>query len=220
MTSYTQTFGSPNIVIGIAGIIGAGKSTLCDQLSDILGYDLYKEPVEQNEYLEKFYSNMEQYAFPMQIYMLNHRFRQHQQMVWSNKSAIQDRTIYEDVIFAKLLADSGMISELDFKTYIDLFQNMTNFLHRPNIIIYLDVTPEKSLERIKLRSRDCEKEVPLEYLEKLRDGYESWIKDVETRIPVLRLDWSTFKDPKEVVDRITDFLNVSRGETHPVVSNI
>ena len=82
MTSYTQTFGSPNIVIGIAGIIGAGKSTLCDQLSDILGYDLYKEPVEQNEYLEKFYSNMEQYAFPMQIYMLNHRFRQHQQMVF------------------------------------------------------------------------------------------------------------------------------------------
>ena len=53
-------------------------------------------------------------------------------MVWSDNNTIQDRTIYEDVIFAKMLKESNLMSELDFKTYDDLFQNMANFLHRPD----------------------------------------------------------------------------------------
>ena len=48
-------------------------------------------------------------------------------MVWSDNNTIQDRTIYEDVIFAKMLKESNLMSELDFKTYVDLFQNMAQF---------------------------------------------------------------------------------------------
>lgn len=205
--TYSQIFSPSNKIIAISGIIGVGKSTLTEKLSKEMNYVEYKEPVKTNEYLSKFYENMEKYCFQMQIYLLNHRFKQHQQIVWSNKNSIQDRSIYEDVIFAKMLKDDGVMEELDFKTYVSLFNNMTNFLHRPDLIIYLDVKPEIALERITKRSRDCEKNIPLEYLENLKMGYEDWLKDVEKRIPVVRIDWNEFQDTKKVIEIINKKFN-------------
>ncbi len=208
--SYTSTFSSPNVLIGISGIIGVGKSTLTESLGKILSWDVVKEPVESNEYLCKFYEDMEKYAFPMQVYLLNNRFRQHQQMVWSGKSMVQDRTIYEDVIFAKMLHDGGLMEDLDFNTYVQLFNNMTNFLHRPDLIIYLDVEPLEALRRVRERSRSCETKMSLEYLTELRNGYEEWLKDVRDRIPVLKLDWDTYMDPEKVASLIKSALAAKR----------
>jgi deoxyadenosine kinase len=208
--SYTSTFGSPNILVGVSGIIGVGKSTLTESLGEIMGWDTVKEPVESNEYLDHFYKDMSKYSFPMQVYLLNHRFRQHQQMVWSNRSMVQDRTIYEDVIFAKMLHDGGLMEDLDFNTYIQLFNNMTNFLHRPDLIIYLDVEPEEALRRVRERSRSCEGKMSLEYLTQLKAGYEEWLRDVEGRIPVLRLDWDTYMDPTKVVSLVNSALATKR----------
>jgi deoxyadenosine kinase len=209
--NYSQTFGSKNNIIGISGIIGVGKSTLTKKLGEELGYDIINEPVETNEYLSNFYQDMAKYSFPMQVYLLNHRFKQHQQMVWSDKSSIQDRTIYEDVIFAKMLKESNMMEELDFKTYVDLFSNMSNFLHRPDLILYLDVEPEEALRRVNERSRGCESGLTLEYLQDLRKGYEDWLEDVKDRIPVIRLDWNTYQDHKKIADIIRNKLLIKKG---------
>lgn len=211
--NYTQTFGSKNNIIGISGIIGVGKSTLTKQLGEELGFNIIKEPVEENEYLQKFYQNMSRYSFSMQVYLLNSRFKQHQQMVWSDKSSIQDRTIYEDVIFAKMLRESNMMEELDFKTYVDLFSNMSNFLHKPDLILYLDVEPEVALSRVNQRSRDCESGLTLEYLSSLKKGYEEWLEDVKDRIPIIYLDWNTYQDPKKVADLIRKKLLIKKGLT-------
>ena len=209
--SYTQTFGSKSNIIAISGIIGVGKSTLAKNLGKFLEIDVYHEPVETNEYLEKFYQDMKRYSFPMQIYLLNHRFRQHQQMVWSNKSLIQDRSIYEDVIFAKMLTESGMMDTLDFLTYCLLFENMTNFLHRPDIIIYLDVKPEIALERVIKRSRGCEQQITLEYLKDLKKGYEDWLKDISNRITVIKINWDDFGKTEDVAEHIKKAINSKKG---------
>lgn len=210
MNSYTTTFSSDNVTIGVSGIIGVGKSTLTENLGKAMGYKVLKEPVETNEYLDKFYKDMAKYSFPMQIYLLNHRFKQHQQMVWSSENTIQDRTIYEDVIFAKMLKEDGLMEDLDFKTYCQLFNNMTNFLHRPDVIIYLDVEPEEALMRVKTRSRDCETDLPIEYLRKLKKGYEEWLDDLRGRIPIIHLDWNTFQDTDYIVSKIQEALRTKQ----------
>lgn len=199
---------SSKLLIGVSGIIGVGKSTLTDSLGSHMDLKIFQEPVKTNEYLGKFYQDMNRYAFPMQVYLLNHRFRQYQQMIWENKNCVQDRTIYEDVIFAKLLNRSGIINDLDFKTYMQLFENMTSFIRYPDIVVFLDVEPEKAMERVNKRGRECEKDISLEYLVTLRDGYEEWLKDIEGKVPIIRLDWNTYQDTEKVAELIKKKLSM------------
>ena len=208
--TYTDTFSSKTLSIAVSGIIGVGKTTLTSSLGEKFKADVLYEPVDKNEYLEKFYKDMKRYSFPMQIYLLNHRFQQHQQMVWSKNNTIQDRSIYEDVIFAKMLYEDGLMEELDFNTYRHLYSNMSNFLHRPDLIVYLNVEPEEALRRIKMRNRGCETNLSIEYLSSLKKGYEDWLEDVEPRIPVLKIDWNKFKSTEHVTDLIHKKLKKTR----------
>ena len=91
-----------NLFIGISGIIGAGKSTLATNLAKKMDLPVYFEPVVDNEYLTDFYGDMKKFSFPLQVYLLNRRFQQHQQIIWQGKGGVQDRTIYEDSVFAKV----------------------------------------------------------------------------------------------------------------------
>jgi deoxyadenosine kinase len=191
------------VFIGIAGIIGAGKTTLATALGQHLGLDVHYEPVIDNEYLDDFYRETKKYSFAMQIYLLNRRFQQHQEIIWRGRGGVQDRTIYEDAIFAKTLRDMDLMDERDYETYVNLFRNLSNFMCRPNFIIYLDVTPEKSLARIRERSRGCETGVSLEYLTQLYEGYEEFLGEISRLIPVLRVQWNEFWDVQPLAEAIT-----------------
>ncbi|MFH2008785.1 MAG: deoxynucleoside kinase [bacterium] len=197
--------GSPlgNAFIGIAGLIGAGKTTLAESLAQHLSLDVHYEPVIDNEYLEDFYRDTARFCFAMQIYLLNRRFQQHQEIIWRGSGGVQDRTIYEDAIFAKTLRDQGLMEPRDYETYVTLFRNMSNFMCRPNLIVYLDVKPETSLERIHQRDRDCESTVSLEYLQKLYDNYEEFLGEISRLIPVLRVKWEEFIKVDALADAIT-----------------
>ena len=117
-------------------------------------------------------------------------------------SGVQDRTIYEDSVFAKMLRDSGMMDQRDYNTYIELFQNMSNFMKKPNIIVHLDVKPEEALKRIRMRSRGCETGITLEYLTGLYNAYEEFISEIARVIPVIKVDYSEFRTDEEMAQRI------------------
>jgi deoxyadenosine kinase len=199
-----------NIFIGIAGMIGAGKSTLAAALGQHLGIDTYYEPVADNEYLSDFYRDTARYSFAMQVYLLNRRFQQHQEIIWRGRSAVQDRTIYEDSIFAKMLAKTGLMDERDYRTYVQLFRHMSNFMCKPSVIVYLDVSPESSAERIRMRSRDVESQIKVEYLAALHEGYEEFIGNISKVIPVIRIDYERFATAEEMAEVIKrEYLDAS-----------
>lgn len=189
----------------MCGMIGAGKTTLAEKLSKVMGLPIYYEEVIENEYLEDFYRDMNKYAFSLQIYLLNRRFKQQQQIIWQGRGGIQDRSIYEDIVFVNMLKDSGFMEERDVKTYKDLFINISKFMPRPNIIVFLDVTPKISYDRIVMRNRGMEVNgITLEYLEKLYNSYHNFIYDISKIIPVIRIDWTCFRDEEEVAVKIKE----------------
>lgn len=191
-----------DLFIGIAGMIGAGKSTLAAALGEHLGIDVHYEPVADNEYLADFYRDTPRYSFAMQVYLLNRRFQQHQEIIWRGGGGVQDRTIYEDAVFARTLVRLGLMDQRDYATYVSLFRHMSNFMCRPNVIVYLDVKPERSLERIQLRQRDVESGVTLDYLGALYEEYESFLRDISRSVPVIRVDWDQFRDVSEMASVI------------------
>ena len=94
----------------------------------------------------------------------------------SEGGVIQDRTIYEDVeIFARNLHEMKFMTDRDWNTYQNLFKNMTRFLQKPDLIIYLKASTDTLLSRIRNRDRDFERDISPEYLHSLNIFYDQWI---------------------------------------------
>lgn len=200
--------------IGIAGTIGVGKSTLTADLAKALNFEAVLEEVDGNPYLDMFYNDMKQYGTMMQVWLLNHRFRQHREFVTrislgKIRGVVQDRTIWEDTIFARMLNrhPDKIITDLDYNTYLDLFDNMVlRELVFPQLMIYLDCRSETAFERIKIRGRVMEQSITLEYLRMLRANYEEFISEMEhAGVRILRVPWESFIPIPEVVRMVHEY---------------
>lgn len=171
--------------IVVAGNIGVGKSTLVQLLCQRMGWDPFYEPVTENPYLGDFYQNMEAWSFHSQVFFLAHRLQIQHAVIKHPGPVIQDRSVYEDAeIFALNLYLQGNLSQRDYETYRALYQAMNDFLPLPDLVIYLRASVSTLLHRIDQRSRDYEKSISPEYLQRLNDLYRQWI-DHFTLCPVL-----------------------------------
>lgn len=134
------------------------------------------EAADQNPYLPDFYENMSRWAFHLQIYFLNTRFRQVTEIHSSNVTTIQDRTIYEDAsIFAANLYKSGHMLERDYQSYREIYNSMTAFIKPPDLLIYLQADIPKLVDQIQKRGRKYEEAIRIDYLKNLNKHYEDWI---------------------------------------------
>jgi deoxyadenosine/deoxycytidine kinase len=175
-------------LIGIAGNIGAGKTTLTDWLARRLSWDPHYESVADNPFLQDFYGDMPRWAFHLQIYFLQSRYADHLRLCEGERGAVQDRTIWEDVeIFARNLYQMGHISEREWLTYYRLFHNMCQFLRKPDLLIYLKASVPTLQERIRTRGRSYEQGIEADYLQRLNLLYEGWIGRIRD-IPVIVVD--------------------------------
>ena len=194
------------LFIAVAGNIGVGKTTFSEKISQEFNLKVHYESVDDNPYLSDFYSNMNRWSFNLQIYFLQHRFESHINISKSNIGIIQDRTIYEDVsIFAYNLYKMKIMSKRDWETYQNLFNNMVQFLRKPDIIIYLKASTDTLINRIKNRNRDFEKDIDEIYLHRLNIYYKDWFSKIEN-FNVLEINtnnFNIFKD-EEKLNKIYD----------------
>ena len=198
------------LFIAVAGNIGVGKTTFSEKISQEFGLKVHYESVDDNPYLSDFYSNMHRWSFNLQIYFLQHRFQSHINISKSNIGIIQDRTIYEDVsIFAYNLYKMKIMSKRDWDTYQNLFNNMVQFLRKPDIIIYLKASTDTLINRIKNRNRDFEKDIDEVYLHRLNIYYKEWFSKIEN-FNVLEINtnnFNIFKDEEKLNKMYDDIKN-------------
>ena len=162
--------------VAIAGNIGAGKTTLTKLLAKHYKWEAQLEDVVDNPYLDDFYNQMERWSFNLQVYFLNSRFRQINQIQNSGRDIIQDRTIYEDAyIFAPNLHAMGLMTNRDFENYSSLFELMESFVKGPDLLIYLRSSIPNLVSQIHKRGRDYENSISIDYLSRLNERYEAWI---------------------------------------------
>jgi deoxyadenosine/deoxycytidine kinase len=192
--------------IAVAGNIGAGKTTLTTLLAKHYGWEPNYETVDNNPYLNDFYNDMQRWSFNLQVYFLNTRFKQIVEIHQSQKTVIQDRTIYEDAeIFAPNLHDMGLMSTRDFENYKSLFDLMVGLIQPPDLLIYLRASVPTLVSQIQQRGREYEESIRLDYLKMLNEKYELWIsKYTDSNLLIINVDDVNFQTSNEDLSKIID----------------
>jgi deoxyadenosine/deoxycytidine kinase len=157
--------------------MGSGKSTLVDFLARTYDVSPFYEPNEENPYLPDFYKDMKRWAFRSQLYFLSNKFRLHQELDRTPGVVALDRTIFEDAeIFATALHQMRKIDKRDWQTYWGFYQAILDAIKPPDLMIYHRCSMRTLRQRIKLRGRAMEQDVPLAYLKRLDGLYDEWIR--------------------------------------------
>ena len=194
--------------IVIAGNIGSGKTTLTTLLARHYGWIPKFEAVEHNPYLDDYYKDIPRWSFALEVFFLKQRFKDLLDIASSEKTVIQDRSIFEGVyVFAANNHRMGNLDDRDFECYMQLFESMMTAVKVPDLMIYLRSSIPHLVENIQKRGREYEKSIQIEYLTNLNQRYEEFIfQKYKGEVMVVDVDEIDFlNNPRHfaaIIDRI------------------
>lgn len=198
--------------IAVAGNIGSGKSTLTRLLAHHYGWEPRFETVEQNPYLQDYYQDIHRWSFNMEVFFLKERFRDLLYIQQSQHDIIQDRTIYEGVyVFMENNKAMGHLTNRDYETFMELFNQMISVVRPPDLMIYLKASVPHLVGNIQQRGRQFEQSIKLDYLENLNHRYDDFIKNkykgMVMTVEKDKLDFlNNKKDLAQIINRIDNQL--------------
>ena len=169
----------------VEGLIGVGKSTFTKEASKIFNLTPMYESVDDNPFLEKFYSeDPKRWAYTLQMHFLYDRFSKH-----IPNHTILDRSIYGDIGFANILKDDKVLTEDEYQSYIKHFNLLRPHIPPVDVCVHLHVDVEKAMERINKRGRGFESKISVEYLHKLQDQIMKIPKYLPESTKYIKIDW-------------------------------
>lgn len=213
------------MVIVVGGMIGLGKTSVSNIISEELKSKVFYESVDDNPILPLFYSSSDEeiqknrYPFLLQLYFLNKRFESIKN-AFREQNNVLDRSIYEDWYFCKKNMELGRISKIEMSIYESLLNNMMEEIEslpkkRPDIFIYLKGSFETVLKRIKSRGREYELDDKFEsYYRYIWEGYDNWMYNIYDKSDVLTIDMDKFdvinnqKDKEELLRLLKNKLSI------------
>lgn len=179
------------MIVCVTGLIGAGKSTLVNNLKSKNNYTIFEEPVDNNPFLIDYYKDPARWSFTLQTYYLWERYKQAQEAFMRSmrgETVILDSTIYSDMAFALVQKWSGYFTNEEFNSYMNMHKIITAQTAYPDALLYLQLSPEETNERIKKRSRDCESGIHIKYLEDLNNAYKIVLDSLSKHTDIIYID--------------------------------
>lgn len=179
-----------NFYISVAGVLGSGKTTVCQILTKQLSFQFFEENVNDNIFLPRYYQDPETWAFHSQIFYLKEKAAQLMRVkeLLKDTSVVQDTPIHQDSFtYAKAQKMLGYMKDEEYRLYMQFFDLLYPQLPQPDLIVQLDASVPVIEERIWRRGRDYEQGIDQNYLELLMQLQNEWLEN-HPHIPVIRIN--------------------------------
>ena len=204
--------------IAVEGPMGSGTTTLALKIAERLGHQTILDQFAANPYLERFYRDPEQFALATQLSFLRTRLEQQKELVGMlGDNVISDYLLARDELYAGIA-----LTEEE----LDLYQYYFGHLHpsppKPDLVVYLQATPEALMNRIDRRGRGFEVDVQIAYLRRLIEAYNSFFFHYnETPLLVINTTKIDYVHSEIELDYLLEEINRTRtGTRYYVVSNV
>lgn len=170
----------------IEGNIGAGKTTLAKMIAEEYNAKLVLEQFADNPFLPKFYKDQDRYSFPLELSFLADRYHQIKKQILNPE--LFHNFLVADYYFAKSsIFAQNTLKDDEYHLFRQIFDIIFESMPKPDLYVYLHSGTEKLLQNIKSRGREYEKDIKPEYLEKIKNGYFTFLKGINN-FPVLVID--------------------------------
>ncbi len=188
----------------IEGNIGAGKTTLASRIANQFNAHLILEKFADNPFLPKFYDDPAKYSFPLELSFLASRYKQlKEELVPQDlfKSfSVADYYFMKSLVFA-----ASTLTGDEYSLYRQIFYIIYGSLPKPDIYVYLHLSPERLIENIKKRGRNYEQSITRDYLQKIQDSYFAFFKqDPENKYLVIDINDIDFVANESHYSKIID----------------
>lgn len=209
--------------ISVAGNIGAGKTTLAEALASVLDVPYVPEPFAENPFFSDFYKDRKRWALQAQLQFMLHRIQYHMKVHGDPKferGMVQDRSAFEDRVFAERMLAEGDMDERDMGLY-DGFYDLFAARHGeevPDAIVFLSVSDRTLMKRIRARARDGEDAIGVKYIHSFKTHYTAFLERMSAKTRVFLVDWDAEHAPagmKAAAEALYGKMcTVSRGSSH------
>jgi deoxyguanosine kinase len=201
--------------IAVEGVIGAGKTSLCELLADRWNGRLVLEEISTNPFLPKFYEERRAYAFQTQLWFLLNRYRQFSeagvQQDLFHRITLSDYLFAKDRIFANINLDDD-----ELRLYNLVAGTLEAQTPVPDLVVYLQASSETLLRRIARRGRPYEYNMDPAYIGLLNEAYNHFFFHFDrTPLLVINTDDIDFEnDPGDLQEIALQITKAPPGVTY------
>ena len=195
----------------IEGVIGVGKTSLCRLLAERFNAQLVLEAFDENPFLSRFYEDPRRWGFHTQLSFLASRFKQ--------QKAMLDRSLFHQLVISDYIFEKDRIfAHLNLKgdeleLYETLFRQMQMATPRPDLVVYLQSTPDRLMQNIKERGRSYETRMDRKYIEELNEAYNYYFFRFD-RCPLLIINATHIDFVKNPAD-LDELVQQIASSAHP-----
>ncbi len=172
----------------IEGNIGAGKTTLATRISEKFNARLILERFADNPFLPKFYSDPDKYSFPLELSFLASRYKQLKEELVP-QDLFRSFTVADYYFMKSLVFASTTLNGDEYNLYRQIFHIIYSSLPKPDIYVYLHLSPDKLLRNIEKRGRSYETSITKDYLQKIQESYFTFFRqNPENKYLIIDID--------------------------------